>query len=207
MPGSTAGVATFSGRTKQGLAMAGARFLNVLQGMAMAWAVVLGIVVLGAPRGTPPHQLLGVQSLRPAAISGDSIMLSDLPLGIRLTSWIGTTSVIVAWTLLLWAAARVSRQIATGDLFVPKAVEAVRFAATGLLAAAVVLPVMWRVSVAQGERWVEEAVADGGAVTLQTSGAPVGTVVGLLLGATVLGVMARAFREGERLRQESDGLV
>lgn len=191
----------------RGFAIAGARFLNVAQGMVMAWSAVLGAVVIGAPRDTPPRQLLGVESLTPAGTSGDSIMLHDLPLGVRMSAWVGVASIILAWAVLLWAAARVARQVATGDMFAPSVASTLRCAALGLVAAAVVLPVMWRITVAQVERWVEEAPDHWGAVTLQTASAPVGTVAGLLIGAAAISILAKAFREGEHLRQETDGLV
>lgn len=208
MPQSTTSQGTFLAETGRGLVVTGARVLNVLHGMALAWVVVLGVVVIGAPSDIGPEQLPAVEGLPADPSVSAVVMLADLPLEARLTSWVGTASLILAWSMSLWAAARVARQVATGDPFAPRVSGALRAAAACLVAAAVVLPVTWFISVRQVERWVEAApVQEWGDLAMQTSTAPVGAVLGLLIGALATGILAAAFHAGERLRQETDGLV
>lgn len=195
--------------TVRSLALTGARALNVLQGLALAWGVVfIAIVVSGLPGDTAPTTLPGVEVLRPGPTATDAVALADLPVVARLVSSVGTAALFVAVGLALGAAARVARHVGAADPFAPGVASALRTGAVALLVAAVVLPLTRVLSLDQVQAWVGSASPERwGEVTLQTSGVPVGTTLGLLLAAIVLGVLAVAFREGERLRRDTDGLV
>ena len=192
----------------RGLALTGARALNVVQGMALAWLVVLGVVTIGAPAGTSAVTLPGVDLLSSDPAVAEMAALTDLPVIARVISWAGTAALFLALALALGAAAQVARPVARAAPFAPGIARALRSASVALVTAAVVVPLARFVSVAQVERWVQAApVREWGEITLHTSGAGVGTPVALLVLAFATGVLAAAFRQGERLRQETDGLV
>lgn len=194
-------------RPGRGLVLAGARLLNVLQGMALVWGVVLGAVIIAAPGSMPPQQLLGVESLRSSSL-GAAVLLNDLPLGARLASGVGTAAFVLAWALLLGAAARVARKVATGLPSGPAVAGTLRRTAAGLGTAAIVLSAMTLVAVGQVEGWVDgAAAAEWGELIVQTAGVPVGSVLGLLMGALAVSILARAFGGRERLRQDTAGPV
>lgn len=190
-----------------GFVLAGARVLNVVQGMALAWGLAMGVVILLAIGGTSPSTLAGIDAVRSDPAVSDAVRLSDLPLGARLASWIGTVAVFFAWAAVLGAAARVARQVSAGEPFVPGVATALRAAAWACGTAVVLVPGMWVLTAAQVNRWAGAAPSPWGEVSVQTSGVPVGMVAGLLLGAVVAAVLASAFGHGSRLRQEMDGLV
>ncbi|AXH97246.1 hypothetical protein [Ornithinimicrobium avium] len=192
----------------RGLALTGGRALNVLQSMAFVWLVVLGVVTLWAPTGISAATLPGVDLLRTDPAVAEMAALSDLPLAARVISWAGTAALFLALTLALGAASQVARQVATAEPFAVGIAHALCRASVALLTAAVVVPLARFVSVAQVERWVQAApVREWGELALHTSGVALGTPVALLVLALVTGVLVAAFREGERLRQEADGLV
>lgn len=176
--------------------------------MALAWVVILGVVTLGAPTGISAATLPGVDLLRSDPGVAEMAALSDLPLIARVISWTGTAEIFLALALALGAASQVARHVALANPFAPGIARALRSASVALLTAAVVVPLARFVSVAQVERWVQAAPArEWGEITLHTSGVGVGTPVALLVLAFATGVLAAAFRQGERLRQETDGLV
>ncbi|MFK5688450.1 DUF2975 domain-containing protein [Ornithinimicrobium sp. LYQ92] len=193
--------------TGAGITLAGARALNVLQGMALAWGFFLGVVILTGLGHASPSTLAGIDAVRSDPSVADAVRLADLPLGARLAAWIGTVAIFLAWSAVLGAAARVSRQVSAGEPFVPGVAAALRVAAWACGAAAVLVPGMWVATAAQVNRWASAAPSPWGEVGVHTSGVPFDTVAGLLVGAVVAAVLASAFGHGSRLRQETDGLV
>ena len=187
--------ATVPRRGHRGVAVARSRCLNVLQGMLMAWAALLALIALAAPAGTPTKQLLGIDDLRPAPPVQD-IALADLPLSLRLVSVIGISSVLLSLAVLLWAAARASRQAARTSHSGVEVAAALKVAATSLATSAVVLGIAWLASVFLVKRWVARATDDWGAITLATSPPPIGTIAILLLLSVVVAIAARAQGSG-----------